>query len=268
MTADPVRAKTRSTKGNRMRLFWLAAAMLIAGPARADVTAHYTMGPEHSAMPAMVVEVNGRGDARISMGNQMALVMLDGVAYLIQADLRGVYVARWDDLTALLGERIRATAPHSPALNGAGHSTMPAMPPFVERGTETVGGRTGTLWSQRVDNGHGPPRDGIDMVISSDPDLAPLGRVFARQFDMSLGGMRTMLGAAGPNMTSSFESMRALLARGAPLRMAHILRLENADTHPIPASEFVLPSAPLTRAQLEARLGWPPAPAAPAEHPH
>ena len=52
----------------------------------------------------------------------------------------------------------------------------------------------------------------------------------------------------------------ALLARGAPLRMGRMMQLESVDTGPVPASEFVLPSAPLTRDQLVERLGWPQAP--------
>ena len=110
---------------------------------------------------------------------------------------------------------------------------------------------------------------GMDWVISSDPDLAPLGRVFARQFDASTNGMRTMLGSTvGADVENFSEPIRALLARGAPLRMGHILRLERVDNGPIPSSEFQLPSTPLTRAQLEARLGWGPAPAPAATGAH
>jgi len=217
-----------------------------------------------------VVEVNDHGDARIAMGHQSAMIMLDGVLYLIQADLLGIYAARWDDLTALLTERIHVTMPPVEAPDRRGHPPASPVPAFIERGTEIVAGRTGTLWSQRVDNGHGQPVYGVDVVISSDPDLAPLGHIFARQFETAQSGLRTMLGSGAAAATSpNFgDQMRVLLARGAPLRMGNIMRLESVDTRPIPASEFVLPGSPLTRAQLEARLGWGPVSAAPGDRAH
>jgi hypothetical protein len=244
-----------------MRMLWLAAAILIAAPARADVTARYTMGFASNVMPPMIVEVNDRGDAHITMGNQAAAIILNGDDYLIQADLHGIYVARWEDLTALLGERFQAMGPHPEFRHGTDHPPTPAVPAFVERGTETVAGRTGTVWSQRVAGVHGGPISGMDIVISSDPDLAPLARVFVRQFQTSLNGLRTMMGSTAAIPGSSSESMLALLARGAPLRMGQIMRLESVDTRPIAPSEFVLPATPLTRAELAARLGWTQVPA-------
>jgi len=243
-----------------MRLFCLAVAtLLIASPANADITVRYALGPPPGAMPAMVIEMNDRGDARMAMGNQAAILVLDGVTYMIQGDLRGVYAARLDDLTALMAERFQAmthdlNVPSHPATGDTAETMR-----FVEAGPETVAGRTGTLWTMRTTGN--PPMHALDMVISNDPELAPLGRLFARQFGSSTQGLATMMGStAGAFGTDFLQSFQTLLARGAPLRMGHLMQLESIDTRPVPASEFVLPSAPLTRDQLVERLGWPAAP--------
>ena len=256
-----------------MRLLSLAVVLiLIAAPAQADITARYAMGPPGGGMPAMVVEVNDRGDARIMSGNQAAMLTLDNVPYLIQGDLHGIYVARWDDLAALLAARFQAMMPHpSPGTRPAALPPPPPATEFFAQGNETIAGRTGTRWVLRPTERHAgrvQPEGGLDFVVSNDPELAPLGRVFLHSFETSMGGMRTMLGAEGGRVAVFGRPMLEMFARGAVLRMGNMLRLESVDTHPIPASEFVLPSAPLSRAELEARLGWQPVPATPAAPAH
>ena len=106
----------------------------------------------------------------------------------------------------------------------------------------------------------------MDFVVCTDADLAPVGRVLARQFATS----RSMAGqVVGPQMASGvgglFDGMVAIFERGTVIRWSRLYRLESVDSHPIPPSEFALPSAPLSRAELAARLGWgqpQPAPAA------
>jgi hypothetical protein len=253
-----------------MRPFWLAIAILIAGPARADVTARYAMGPEPNSMPAMVVEVNDRGDSRVVMGNAMAVLTLDGVTYLLMADLRGTFVARQDDAIAMVAEQARALM--SSQASTRSHETPPPRlsgpdAGTVQGGTETVGGRTGTIWWLRTGR-EASPTD-MDFVVCTDPDLAPVGRVLAQQLAASRSAAGQMI---GPEITNGrgglFDGIVAIFERGTVIRWSRLYRLESVDSHPISASEFVLPSAPLTRAQLEARLGWGPAPAAAADRAH
>ncbi|MBV9882505.1 MAG: hypothetical protein JO276_05805 [Sphingomonadaceae bacterium] len=230
------------------------AALLAAGPARADIVARYAMGQPDFPMPEMVIEVNDRGDFHMTMGNQGAYYVIDGAAYFVQADLRGLYVARADDLTALVAELARAHRMQSHAQPGSAH--LPPAVQFMEAGTETIAGRTGTVWTTPAPGGAPSTAHGMEMVVSSDPDLTPLGRAMVRQFEMSMDGVRTMAGLAADAGAGEWGAMRAVLARGAPLRFGEIMRLTSVEVRPLPASEFILPAAPLSRAALAERMGW------------
>lgn len=242
-----------------MRLFWPAAiAVLVAAPARADVTARYVIGPGPTGMPPMIIEVNDRGDSRMTMGNSMAVLTLDGISYIVMADLGGTFVARQDDVLAIQVESARAFLNRDlpERQHGAHAPPIPAMPAFraVQGGSETVGGRTGTIWSLQNSTSHAAP-PGMDFVVSTDPDLAPIGRAFARQFTSSRAALRQMTGPPLADADAGFfDGIMAIFERGTVIRWGRLMRLESVDAHAILASDFVLPSPPLTREQLAARM--------------
>lgn len=230
------------------------AACFAAAPAAADVTARYASS--FGRGPAMTIQVNDRGDSRISTGNQMAVVTIGGESYLLEADLSGIYAVRVEDAMAAMREMFSAMS------GEAGFPTPPPPSPDealepVEQGRETVAGRVGTVWSLRP---HGataaPGPNGFDFVISSDPDLAPVGRAFARQYGGMSEGMAAMLGPGRGGPGSLFAASRAILERGTMIRMGRMFRLDAVETGPVPASAFALPAAPLTRAQYAERKGW------------
>jgi hypothetical protein len=242
-----------------MRLLWLAAAAsLIAAPVRADVTARYAMGFAPSGLPPMIVEVNDHGDSRINMGNNVAVLTLDGIAYILMADLNGTFVARQDDVLAIQVEQARGMLDQGDhqARQGTRPARTLAETSFrtVQGGSESVGGRSGTVWGLRPAGASATPAD-IDFVVNGDADLAPVGRALARQFASSRSAvMQAGLPQSSSAGAGSFDGLVAIFERGTVIRWGRLARLESVDTHPIPASEFVLPSAPLTRAQLEARM--------------
>lgn len=223
------------------------ALFLAAAPAAADISARY-VSPMTSAI-TVTVEVNDKGDSRVSMGNQMAVVTLDGVSYLLQADLSGVYAVRQEDWIAVQVAAMRAALP-------ADFGKGPELPPYevTEGGTETVAGRTGKVWWLRMKGEPAPPGgsrpSGFDFVVSTDPDLAPVGRALANQMGQSSAMMAEVAGPSGFMARSD-----SIFAKGTVIRMSRVMRLDSVDTKPVPASQFVLPTI-LTREQFAQRSGF------------
>lgn len=247
----------------RIRLLLVAVlVLLLASPAAADITARYVSG--FNASMTMVVEVNDRGDSRVSMGNQMAVLTLDGQAYVLTADLAGTYAVKHEDMIAVIaaqGRAMMAEMGHLPT-----EAAAPEAPRMtaVQQGTETVAGRAGTVWAVLRPGEAGARTDGalqasLEFVVNTDPDLAPVGRVLASQYGASLEGMDRMLGVPfGAGDGGMSAAMRSIFERGTVIRFGRMFRLDSVDANPVPASQFVLPATVLTREQYAARSGFAP----------
>lgn len=219
-----------------MRIAWMIAALIAgcaASPAAADITARYSW-PELGG--SMIIQVNHRGDAKVSLDGrhgEAAALILGGEVYLVETDSGGTIVVRRDDQDAVFREESRGMT-----------EGLQAEPDddfeLIEGGEETVAGRRGIVWTLRARGQW--LRDSLPdfvIVVSSDPDLAPIGRVFARLDD-----------GDGP---LSRAMRRLLKGSRAAIRMGTTARLESTDAEPIPVSAFALPSTPLTRAEYAAR---------------
>jgi hypothetical protein len=219
-----------------MRFPWTIAfaALVLAGPAQADITARYR---QSTGEPDMIVQVNDLGESRMNV-TEAAYVTTGGVAYVLVTDDRGGYVVRHADFMSLLDELVRATSPAGPPTG-----TGPVR--IEEGGTETVGGVSGRVF--RLSDPRNPS-DAFELVIATDPALAPLGRAMAAPL---VPVFATMQGGA-PGIA---EAMTQVLGRGALLRFGHVFRLASIESGPIPASAFVLPSTPISREALAERLG-------------
>ena len=227
-------------------------ALLSANPAAADVTARYSMPSIGGS--GLTVQVNSRGDSRISMGNQTAVITVGGVSYVLMADLLGSFAVKQEDLTAVMEQIVREMAGDPPATVS---DQLDPNDPFtpVRAGTATVAGRTGILWTiqARFDDarlGEGP----YDFLTSPDPDLAPVGQALARQFAVSTGGPSVSSGPLGV-MGSLPRGLHSIIQQGTIIRMGRMLRLQSVETTPVPDSTFALPNPILTREQFIARTG-------------
>jgi hypothetical protein len=244
----------------RMKLLAVfVAASCWSGPAAADMTARYSYAPGGPVV--MTVEVNDRGDSRISGGSRMAAITVDGVAWVATGDLDGVYAVRRDDMFAAMEEVAQAMA----------RATLPPefanLPPpsedetsgyrAVERGTITIAGRSGTRWllASRVPR----PRDSMEpewvFVVSDDPQLAPIGRAIARQFRLERRGF-SMSPAGGEFGGALPPEMLAVVQRGTLIGIDGQLYLRSVETAPVPPSAFTLPPTLLTREQFKVRAGF------------
>ena len=210
----------------------LFAALLIAAPASADITARYT---QWNGDPPMVVQVSDSGESRIAV-TEAVYVTTGGVDYMILDDAEGQFVVRQQDFVDMMAELLRATSAAAP----------PSAPPpsIAENGSETLAGRAGTVF--RLSDPR-QPSDAFDLVISTDPELAPLGR--------ALGSLVAVFGITMSRTSPALaEALAELVGRGALLRFGPLWRLESVEVAPVPQSVFALPSAPLAPTALRARF--------------
>ena len=219
-----------------MRFGWLTAiaALFLATPAAAGLTARYAQ--EGEARP-LTIQVGANGDSRMMVA-EAVYVRTRGTIYMIMSDAGGEFVVRQEDFLSLMEELLRA-APAAGPPPSAGRTMI------AEAGRETVGGRVGTRFLLSLS---GAPSDTIDAVLSTDPELAPLGRAMAHQMPPFFATMGRAIPGFG-------EAMAELMARGTLIRLATLWRLESVESGPIPDSAFAVPSAPIDREALAARFG-------------
>lgn len=222
-----------------------------ASPALADTTAVYTAGHDDFAM-TMTVEIADNGDVRSQMSGPILEKMPKGVAiysitrggedFMINETPEGVSVFRMSDAMMVMAEHWAKADQRSGA---TGENTEALDMELVARGEQTVNGRSGTAYYLRSEGKTAEPV----LVISRDPALAQLGRVMARQFGRSTGGMQVM----GFPVKSS-DSMLKALNEGAPLMFGRMAKLQSVRHDPVPESRFVLPAQPRTLDEVRALM--------------
>jgi hypothetical protein len=190
----------------------------------------------------MVIEIAANGDVRGTVGPQgHGFITRHGQGYFVETGATGPIVSRAGDVAAAMSEKMARLDPAFRKQVG----DHPPMLRLLRKGSATVNGRTGDAYY--VLDAKGVPAPAPTIVISHDPALAPLSRAMAGQFAMSMQGLsRTM-------STASFGAVTAALRSGAPIVFTGA-QLQTVSTRPIPASEFVLPTAPLTPAQVRQRI--------------
>lgn len=212
------------------RMLILCLILLFPAAAKADVTAHYRSGSEGE----MIVRLADSGETLIEHGADTKYLTIGGETYLLLADARGPFTTRRETFLAAL----RAVTVDVPP------PSLPQRFSIVENGEETVGGFAGQRLSVGTENSR---QDRMDIVISSAPELAALGRAVASH-------ILPWFGAVPGTPAEMLRTMRMVLDRGALLRMGPLFALERVDRSPIPAATFRLPSPPLDQAALTARL--------------
>ena len=208
-------------------------ALVLAAPAEADVTARFR---QTDGRP-MVVEVNDFGESRMTVSNAV-YVTTGGVMYMILNDSQGIFVVRQQDFMALMAELLGVSGPNE-ASTGGDRVTI------LQAGSETLAGRAGTVFRLGAPQ---HPADSLELVISADPELAPLGPAMAAHIAPFF---ETMSGA----MPGVSAAVVELMARGTLIRLGDLWRLDSVEIAPVAPSAFALPSPPIDRAALAARLG-------------
>lgn len=255
-----------------MRRPLLIAALVgtfLATPALADVTVRYrpvlpatAPADVRASPPTMTVAADDAGHARIEMqapGSPgapgaprpgVALISRDGVRYVA---LNGPgpamqMVARQDDVLALVSQFA------APLLRGSAQDGVRmAMQQRVEIhpvGPEVVNGVQGNLYRVVMVMGEtrSPP---LEIVVATDPRLAPVGREFASLAESLRPTVVSLLGGE----PQAYMAFRGLMGLGAPLRIGNEVRIESVSTEDVADSQFALPGPVMTREQLQAMAG-------------
>lgn len=211
----------------RLKLMFAALLMLLPVPALADVTARYALGEKGE--DTLVIESDDGGNLRAGVGEKFLLIRRDGVDYIIVGDAAGTMkVARFDAVLEVVSGQMKTM------VGGTDATRMKFV--LTEGGPETVAGRAGTIWNFGPEEEGGKPGKMLDVVISGDPQLAPIGLLFRRMVE-SIGPV--MGGLLGPGNFAALGT--ELFSKGAPLRVGPVLKLLSVDTADVAASRFDLP---------------------------
>lgn len=176
-----------------MRFKWLAAALLmIPVPALADVTARYSAGHD-----TLTVEVADNGDVRAGIDGKLVIIRHAGVDYVVVNGPDGApHVTRAEAALAKLADR-------------PGHPTK-WQAQLSSEDDATVAGYPGSVWR------FGPEDERpIELVMSADPKLAPVGNAFAHAAE-AFG--RVINGLVGPG-SDAVQDFRDLFSHGTPIRI-------------------------------------------------
>lgn len=242
--------------------------MFLTTPALADVTVRYRAVLPDSAPaatranpPSLTISADDAGQARWEMAApgapaagarqpSVALIAREGVSYFAlngpQAGMQ--IVGRVDDALAI-GMQMAA-----PILQGPARATVAQVASqrveIIPVGPETVSGIQGNLYRVVLVNGEtrSPP---IEIVVATDPRLAPIGREMVRVVE----SLRPTLVAAAGTEPQLYAALRGMMGLGAPLRIGAEMRIDSVSTDDIPDSQFALPGPVMGREQLQMMLG-------------
>jgi hypothetical protein len=207
-------------------LLRVMAALLCATPiaAHADVTARYAVGEE-----VLVVEVDDGGDYRAGIEGKFALLRRGGAEYAVIYDAGSPTVLELRSFISFVQMMMKHELP-----------SEAADVQFVLRdtGEAEVGGRKGRRWRFGRVGERGNP---LEVVMSSDPALAPMGAVFRNATASMIQLFGQMLGAGGK--TNFVPLLTELFAKGTPIRIEGpgIIELRSVTLDTIDPKRFELP---------------------------
>ncbi len=225
----------------RTSLFLATILALAPMPALADVTARYSAGGKE-----LVIEVDDGGNSRLDVGGKFTIIHRDGVDYIAVTDKDGTKVFELQAMVDLIKGIIPKT--EDPKAKEFQFGIAPGAGVMVA-------GQQGDAWKLLMVKGdEASKKKHIEMVVSADPKLAPVGTVFRRAIDT----VTSFFGAMFPEETGFSARLTELFAKGTPLRVTPIeegatkqesplIEFKSLDTAEIDAKHFELP-APVTSA--------------------
>jgi hypothetical protein len=225
----------------RTSLFLAALLTLAPLPALADVTARYNAGGKE-----LVIEVDDGGNSRLDVAGKFSIIHRDGVDYIAVTDKEGTKVFELQAMVDLVKGFIPKV--EDPKAKEFQFGIAPGAGVLV-------GGQQGEAWKLLMLKGdEASKKKHIELVVSGDAKLVPVGEVFRR----AIGTANGFLGAFFPEETGFSARLTELFAKGTPLRITPIedgaakqdkplIEFTSLDTADIDAKRFELP-APVTSA--------------------
>jgi hypothetical protein len=226
---------------------WLVSLLLTVGLSvapgegtRPGVIAIYESG--RGVQGVMVrIWADDRGRALSAMGaghGGMGFLTLDNVGYVLDQDQQGS-VGRQEDLLAWV-----VAGRQGVGNRGVIERLTRQRVEIVPAGTARIAGFTGDVYRIALIEGEtrSPP---FEIIISADPQLAPVGRELLRFYD----SLRAPIVATVGSPPQPYLAVRALLARGTPLAFGG-MRLQSVERRALTDAQTALPGPVLSREAL------------------
>lgn len=222
------------------------AILAFAGQAEAGLRAVYF---DAAKSGQLVIEVADNGDARIGEADSSDYgLLLGGHFYIVGGQQGAPMVARIEDVGAAV-DRVVPPIFHD-LLKSPAAAALPAHLRAEPGAEQNVGGYAGRLYHVRGLDGADPEK-AADYVISSDPALAPVGRVLEQFMNAALVPAAVMMGPAIPELIGE---TREIFALGTPIDVGGRFRLDHVDRVDIAPGRLALPAEPATVDALVAAM--------------
>jgi hypothetical protein len=223
------------------------AVLAFAGHAEAGLRAVYF---DAAKSGQLMIEVADNGDARIGEADSSDYgLLLGGHFYIVGGQQGAPMVARIEDVGAAV-DRVVPPIFHDLLKSPSTASRLPTHLRAEAGAEQKVGGYGGRLYHVRgLDSAD--PQKVADYVISSDPALAPVGRVLEQFMNAALVPAAVMMGPAIPELIGE---TREIFALGTPIDVGGRFRLDHVDRVDIAPGRLALPAEPATVDALVAAM--------------
>lgn len=211
-----------------MRLLLVLFLALLPMPALADVTVRYELGKQ-----VLTVEVDDGGDSRIDVGGKFGIIRRGGTDYAVMMLPNG------DGKVTPLAELVTMVSAMVAGESAPPLSEMQFV--LVGKGPAEMAGRQGMLWSFGPANSEELKKKGgntLELVVSSDPQLAPIGATLHR----TLVIVQPLLALVAPASSGFGPKAVELAAKGTPLGADKLFTLKTVETANIDPKRFELPA--------------------------
>ena len=220
----------------------LLAGLIASTPASAGLHVVYL---DMEKAKQLQIDVADNGDARIAeVGSPDYGLLLNGEFYVIDVQDGHATVARIRDVATAIDAVL---PPIFKGLFDKPGNIPPSERLKIEPGEAgSAGGRDGRVYHVRGFDDLTPDKV-TDYLISSDPDLKPVGIALEQFMNAAIVPAAPLLGASARDL---IQETRSIFALGTPIDIGGRFRLNLAGKAAIPAGVFRLPAAPLTVAAL------------------
>jgi len=198
--------------------------------------------------PPVVIEVGDNGDARVGAEGKDEYGLLIGNQFYLVAREGGQWkVARVADQAAAFD---KVMPPIFRTLFSAAAKSRPSKLKMTKNGTRTVAGITGDVYAiTGLDSEK--PAEVTEMVITTDPRIAPAGRALGGFTDAMMVMMAPLIGEMA---ASEIAQNHELMALGTPLDTKEGLHLKAFSEAAIDPARLILPAKPQTVDQIVAGI--------------
>jgi len=224
----------------------IVAIAMLASPAQAGLRAVYL---DVAKAKQLQIDVFDNGDARIAeVGNEDYGLLIGGEFYIVDVEGGKPTVARLKDVATAMD---RVLPPIFKGLFDMAADQAPKAKLSIEPGEAgSAGGRDGRVYHVRGLDSSDPGK-ATDYLISSDPELKPVGTALEAFMNAAIVPAAPLIGSGAAELIAE---TRTIFALGTPIDVGGRFRLNLAGKAAFPAAYFRLPAQPQSVEQLVAAM--------------